>query len=48
MIELCAGIPEMAFRLGVPVLAYGTLAGGILTGKYLDPERSVPAVTGMS
>ncbi|OEH76807.1 aldo keto related protein [Cyclospora cayetanensis] len=29
----------MAFRLGVPVLAYGTLAGGILTGKYLDPER---------
>ncbi|XP_026193547.1 uncharacterized protein LOC34624117 [Cyclospora cayetanensis] len=34
-----SGIPEMAFRLGVPVLAYGTLAGGILTGKYLDPER---------
>lgn len=30
----------MALRLGVPVLAYGALAGGILTGKYLDPERS--------
>ncbi|CDJ38211.1 hypothetical protein, conserved [Eimeria tenella] len=34
-----SGIPEIASRLGVPVLAYGALAGGILTGKYLDPER---------
>ena len=34
-----AGIPEMAFRLKVPVIAYGVLAGGILTAKYLDPER---------
>ncbi|KAL8430077.1 hypothetical protein ACSSS7_006155 [Eimeria intestinalis] len=34
-----AGIPEMAYRLGVPVIAYGALGGGILTGKYLDPER---------
>ncbi|KAL8453003.1 hypothetical protein Emag_002089 [Eimeria magna] len=38
-----AGIPEMAYRLGVPVIAYGALAGGILTGKYLDPERWVAA-----
>ncbi|KAL8431962.1 hypothetical protein Efla_002799 [Eimeria flavescens] len=36
-----SGIPEMAYRLGVPVVAYGVLAGGILTGKYLDPERQV-------
>ncbi|KAL8269818.1 hypothetical protein Esti_006232 [Eimeria stiedai] len=34
-----AGIPEIAYRLGVPVVAYGALAGGVLTGKYLDPER---------
>lgn len=29
----------------MPVLAYGALAGGILTGKYLDPERSAYADT---
>lgn len=29
----------MSLRLGLPVIAYGALAGGILTGKYLDPER---------
>lgn len=33
----------MALRLGVPVIAYGVLAGGILTGKYLDPERYLSA-----
>ncbi|KAF8822889.1 oxidoreductase, aldo/keto reductase family protein, partial [Cardiosporidium cionae] len=33
--------PEMLHsdNLNIPLLAYGSLAGGILTGKYLDPER---------
>ncbi|PFH35674.1 oxidoreductase, aldo/keto reductase family protein [Besnoitia besnoiti] len=37
-----AGMPEMLWNLNVPLLAYGVLAGGILTGKYLDPERFNP------
>ncbi|EDO07890.1 Aldo/keto reductase family protein [Babesia bovis T2Bo] len=29
-------------RFNCPVVAYGILAGGILTGKYIDPERHNP------
>ncbi|KFG61577.1 oxidoreductase, aldo/keto reductase family protein [Toxoplasma gondii RUB] len=37
-----SGFPEMLWNLNVPLLAYGVLAGGVLTGKYLDPERFNP------
>ncbi|CAG9476224.1 aldo-keto reductase, putative [Plasmodium vivax] len=36
-----SGLVEMMLRenFNVPLVPYGLLAGGILTGKYLDPER---------
>ncbi|KJP88496.1 hypothetical protein AK88_01775 [Plasmodium fragile] len=36
-----SGLVEMILRenFNVPLVPYGLLAGGILTGKYLDPER---------
>ncbi|CAD2107479.1 aldo-keto reductase, putative [Plasmodium vinckei] len=36
-----SGLVEMMLRenYNVPLVPYGLLAGGILTGKYLDPER---------
>ncbi|CBZ53870.1 conserved hypothetical protein [Neospora caninum Liverpool] len=37
-----SGFPEMLWNMNVPLLAYGVLAGGILTSKYLDPERFNP------
>ncbi|KEP66765.1 UNVERIFIED_CONTAM: oxidoreductase, aldo/keto reductase family protein [Hammondia hammondi] len=37
-----SGFPEMLWNLNVPLLAYGVLAGGVLTSKYLDPERFNP------
>uniref|UniRef100_A0A3B0MUH4 Aldo/keto reductase family, putative n=1 Tax=Theileria annulata TaxID=5874 RepID=A0A3B0MUH4_THEAN len=38
------GIVEASLKenFNCPIIAYGTLAGGILTGKYLDPERINP------
>ncbi|ORM41836.1 Aldo-keto reductase [Babesia sp. Xinjiang] len=39
-----SGMSEAVLKehLNCPVVAYGVLAGGILTGKYLDPERHNP------
>ncbi|GFE52964.1 oxidoreductase aldo keto reductase domain containing protein, putative [Babesia ovis] len=39
-----SGISEAVLKehLNCPVVAYGVLAGGILTGKYIDPERHNP------
>ncbi|GAB3456709.1 aldo/keto reductase [Insolitispirillum peregrinum] len=33
------GLAEMAIREDVPLVAYSPLAGGVLTGKYMDGER---------
>ncbi|CDR96615.1 ALDO/KETO REDUCTASE, putative [Babesia bigemina] len=39
-----SGMSEAVLKenLNCPIVAYGILAGGILTGKYIDPERHNP------
>ncbi|EAN31053.2 Aldo/keto reductase family protein [Theileria parva strain Muguga] len=39
-----SGLVEASLKenFNCPIIAYGILAGGILTGKYLDPERINP------
>ncbi|GIX61752.1 aldo-keto reductase, putative [Babesia caballi] len=39
-----SGMVEAVLKesLNCPIVAYGVLAGGILTGKYIDPERHNP------